>query len=158
MLELISAHILPAALSLLPPRMDSPVARQHLLAIGLQESRFTHRRQVGGPARGFFQFERGGIVGLIRHPATAQHLQSAVEALHYDPEMAIDDIGLHAAIEHNDVLACVLARLNLWWLPEPLALDKEGAWRQYLETWNPGRPRPSEWPRNYAMANSLVGV
>ena len=27
-----------------------------LLAIGLQESRFVHRRQIGGPACGFWQF------------------------------------------------------------------------------------------------------
>jgi hypothetical protein len=145
MLELVAKHILPAALSLLPARMDTPAARQHLLAIGLQESRFKHRRQIGGPAKSFFQFERSGIVGLIRHPATKDHLQSAVEALQYEHEMAMDDIGLHAAIEHNDVLACVLARLNLWWLPEPLALDREGAWRQYLETWRPGKAHPETW-------------
>ena len=37
------------ALLLLPARMESPQAVVMLLAIGLQESRFTHRRQIGGP-------------------------------------------------------------------------------------------------------------
>ena len=145
MIEMIRAYTLPAALSLLPPRMDTPLARRHVLAIALQESRFEHRRQIGGPARGFWQFERSGVLGLIRHPATAPHLKSAVVALKYDAEMATDDVGLHAAIEHNDVLACVLARLNLWWLPSPLAADQDGAWGQYLSAWRPGRPRPESW-------------
>lgn len=145
MLETARKYILPAALSLLPPRMDTPAARQLVLAIGLQESRLEHRRQISGPARGFWQFERGGVLGLIRHPATWPHLRSAVVALKYDPEMASDDIGLHAAIEHNDILACVLARLNLWWLPGPLATDPAGAWAQYIAAWRPGRPHPETW-------------
>ena len=145
MVEMIRAHILPAALSLLPPIMDSPAARRLLLAIGLQESHFTHRRQISGPARGFWQCERGGVLGIIRHPATWPHLLSAVAALKYEPEMASDDIGLHAAIEHNDVLAAVIARLNLWWLPGPLPTDKDSAWNYYVATWRPGRPRPETW-------------
>ena len=48
--------ILDPAAKLLPG-MDSAKARVMLLAIGLQESRFEHRRQIGGPARGFWQFE-----------------------------------------------------------------------------------------------------
>ena len=152
MLELARTYILPAALSLLPPRMDTPLARRYVLAICLQESRFEHRRQIGGPAKSFAQFERSGVLGLIRHPATAQHLQSAVVSLKYDPEMAADDVGLHAAAEHNDVLACVLARLNLWWLPAPLAADQDGAWQQYLSSWRPGRPRPDTWSVCWRLA------
>lgn len=38
------------ALALLPARMSSPSAEVMLLAIGLQESNLTHRRQIGGPA------------------------------------------------------------------------------------------------------------
>jgi len=139
------AYILPAALSLLPTRMDTPEARRMLLAIGLQESRFEHRRQISGPARGFWQFERGGVVGVIRHPATKDHLRAAVVALHYDAELADDDVGLHATIEHNDVLAAVVARLNLWWLPEPLATEPGEGWNQYLSAWRPGRPRHESW-------------
>jgi hypothetical protein len=153
MFELFRDHILDAGLALLPPRMDSPLARRYLLAICLQESRFEHRRQIGGPAKSFAQFERSGVLGLIRHTATAPHLQSAVVALKYDAEMATDDVGIHAAIEHNDVLACVVARLNLWWLPEPLAEDRDGAWDQYLKSWRPGRPHPETWAECWRRAN-----
>ena len=154
MLALARTYIVPAALSLLPPRMDTPIARRYLLAIALQESRFEHRRQLGGPAKSFAQFERSGVLGLIRHPATAPHLHSAVVALQYEPEMAADDVGLHAAIEHNDVLACVLARLNLWWLPGPLAADQDGAWDQYIQAWRPGRPRPATWGVCWRLADA----
>ena len=152
MIELIRSHILPAALSILPPRMDTPDARRMVLAIGLQESRFEHRRQISGPARGFFQFEHGGVIGLIRHQATQPHLQAAVLSLKYDAEMASDDIGLHAAIEHNDILACVLARLNLWWLPAPLATTQDDGWNQYVSAWRPGRPHPESWGTCWAQA------
>ena len=48
----------------LPDRMLSDEAVTMMLAIGYQESRFEHRRQIRGPARGFWQFEHGGgVVG-----------------------------------------------------------------------------------------------
>lgn len=152
MLETVRNYVLPAALSLLPAKMDTPAARRLVLAIGLQESRFQHRRQISGPARGFWQFERSGVLGVIRHPVTQQPLEAAVVALQYDPEMASDDIGMHAAIEHNDVLATVLARLNLWWMPGPLPTDQDGAWNYYVAAWRPGKPRPETWGLCWRMA------
>ncbi|MCV6902125.1 MAG: hypothetical protein NTT76_05400, partial [Achromobacter xylosoxidans] len=56
--KIIDTGISPA-LALLPAGMDTQAAHVMLLAIGLQESRFTHRQQIGGPARGFWQFEKG---------------------------------------------------------------------------------------------------
>lgn len=148
MIDLMAQHIIPAALSLLPDKMDSKIARRHVLSICLQESALKHRRQIGGPAISFFQFEIGGVLGVMRHPATSGHLRAAVERLRYplEPEL------LHEAMEHNDVLACVFARLNLWWLPGPLADDAEGAWVQYLEAWRPGKPHPKPWSANWAAA------
>ncbi|WP_199533145.1 hypothetical protein [Thiopseudomonas alkaliphila] len=56
------------ALALLPARMKSKKAVVMMLAIGLQESRFIHRRQIKGPARGFWQFEKGGgVYGVLNH-------------------------------------------------------------------------------------------
>src|SRR5690606_40338324 len=59
------------ALCVLPDPMDTPEARVMLLAIGFQESRFKHRRQlVGnpprptGPAKSFWQAEQAG--GMVR--------------------------------------------------------------------------------------------
>ena len=46
---------------------------QMLVTIAGQESAWTHRRQINGPARGFWQFERGGgVAGVIAHPASRQ--------------------------------------------------------------------------------------
>ena len=50
-------NALEPALKLLPEKMDSQAARAELVAIGLQESRLKYRAQIGGPARGYHQFE-----------------------------------------------------------------------------------------------------
>ena len=60
------------AMALLKGVPDSRESRCLLLAIGLQESRFEHRRQMGnGPARGFWQFETGGVRGVVNHATSA---------------------------------------------------------------------------------------
>ncbi len=80
MLDQIMDDALRPAMALLPARMNTPAADCMLLAIGLQESRFVHRRQIGGPARGFWQFEkgtrasRGGVWGVFLHAASRDHL------------------------------------------------------------------------------------
>ncbi len=79
-LKTITETAITPALALLPATMDTPAARVMLLAIGLQEGRFMHRRQIGGPARGFWQFEkgtrasRGGVWGVFLHAASRDHL------------------------------------------------------------------------------------
>ena len=69
MIDEVHRFIVPTAFALLPPTMRSDRATAMLLAIGLQESRFLHRRQFhNGPARGFWMFERGGgITGVLQH-------------------------------------------------------------------------------------------
>ena len=139
------------ALKLLPPIMTSRPAIVMILAIGLQESRFQYRRQVGGPARGYLQFEQGGGVrGVLTHAATRQHIQSALQALDYPA--AYDAGQCYAAIEHNDILAAVFARLNLWWSADPLPTDSGPAWDYYVNTWRPGRPHRHTWDAFYAQA------
>lgn len=144
------------ALSLLPEQMDSPQARRMLIAIALQESGLSERRQIGswdngipryGPARGWWQFEGGGVIGVLRHKATSPHIAQACHDLGYEDT---DPSGLHRAVEHNDVLACVFARLNLWWLPQPLAEAEEDGWAQYIEAWRPGKPHKERWPAAWA--------
>ncbi len=142
--------ILPA-LALLPPAMNTPQARVLLLAIGLQESRFQHRRQIGGPARGFWQFERnGGVRGVLTHPASRDDALRICAARDVAPVSAT----VHAALETDDILAAAFARLLLW--TDPLRLpavgDADGAWALYLRTWRPGKPHPQTWPGLYAQA------
>lgn len=147
MIDVLRRFVLPAAYAVLPPVMRSREATAMLLAIGLQESRFMHRKQVVGPARGFWQFERtGGVVGVMTHPKTRGPLSVALTELRY-ADGADNAYELHRIIEHNDVVAAVFARLLLWTLPEPLPLNGEAnrAWQQYLRAWNPGKPHPATW-------------
>lgn len=149
------------ALALLPARMSSPEAEVMLLAIGLQESRFQHRRQlVGspprptGPAKSFWQAELGGgmVTGLLRyHDDSVRDLAVGLCAVRgVDPSpRAVWDV-----IERDDVLAAGLARLLLWTdrPPLPALQDVEGGWQLYLRTWRPGKPHRSSWDALYAQA------
>lgn len=155
-LKLITTQAIEPALSLLPARMDSSRARAMLLAIGLQESRFEYRRQMNnGPAKGFWQFERGGgVKGCLNHPASAPHLRTLCDArgVEFSAQAVWD------AIEHDDVLAAGLARLLLWTdprsLPEPD--DVDGSWDLYLRTWRPGKPHFRTWAGFYMQAWEAV--
>ena len=69
-------QIVRPALAMLPARMSSPQAAVQMLAQALQESRLKHRRQIRGPARGLWQFETGGIAGVLRHSASKVHARS----------------------------------------------------------------------------------
>lgn len=143
------------AMTLLPARMDSVAARAMLLAIGLQESEFQYRRQVGGSAHGYWQFERGGgVVGVMQHPLTTPTIAEVTRRLDYP----FDSDVLYDAIVDNDVLACVFARLLLWTLPQALpdAMEDDLGWFQYLEAWRPGRPHPSRWSPRFAAAWQAV--
>lgn len=155
MIEQVLSHIVPCAYSVLPKAMDSPKATAMLLAIGLQESKFLHRRQGGnGPARGFWQFERGGgVVGVMTHPRTEGPLSVALAELRYASAMGQSAV-LHSIIEHNDIVACVFARLLLWTVPGALPdrFSPSLAWEQYLDGWRPGKPRRDVWDSHFIEA------
>lgn len=143
------------ALALLPARMSSPDAEVMLLAIGLQESRLTHRRQIGGPARGLWQFERGGgVAGVLRHAASREHALSVCDARRVAPVPE----QVYQRLEHDDVLAAAFARLLLYTDPARLpALGEVGAsWDLYLRTWRPGKPHRHTWDALYAQALEAV--
>lgn len=150
-------HTNPAALALLPTRMDSPEARAMLVTIGLQESTFTHRVQVGGPARGYWQFEEfGGVRGVLQHEDTKGYAGSVCDALSYPVTVS----AVYHAVAHNDVLACAFARLLLWTLPEILP-DRNNAtlgWYQYNRAWRPGKPHPETWAGYWSTAWNLVNT
>ncbi|MBN9642573.1 MAG: hypothetical protein J0I68_28860 [Achromobacter sp.] len=159
-LKMITDTALNLGLALLPARMDTPEARVMLLAIGLQESRFVHRRQIGGPARGFWQFEkgtrasRGGVWGVFLHAASKDHLAALCKAR----SVAGDPDAIYGALEYDDVLAAGVARLLLWTDPKalPPVGDADAGWALYLRTWRPGKPHPQTWPDLYRQATAQV--
>lgn len=135
----------------LPARMESDSATVLLLAIGLQESRFEHRRQIGGPARGFWQFERGGgVAGVLRHPVSKAAALKVCDARGVSPVPE----QVYWRLEFDDVLAAAFARLLLFTDPAPLpAIGECGkAWDYYLRTWRPGKPHRRTWDELYALA------
>lgn len=141
-------------LKLLPVGMDTPQARIMLLAIGLQESGLTQRVQMGdGPARGLWQFERGGGVrGVLEHPDTINLAAWACRARKVAPTAQ----AVWAALETDDVLAAAFARLLMWTDPHKMPNDAAGGWSLYLRTWRPGKPRPDTWPAFYARSCAWV--
>ncbi len=154
MIDLAVRHVVPAAMAVLPRHLDSLEARAMLIAIGLQESRFLYRRQTNfGPARGFWQFEKNGIRGVSKHSLTMGHLHAALREMRYESLIG-QTANLHYAIEDNDVLAAVFARLLLWTVPKPLPgrNDALAGWDQYLAGWRPGAPHADTWEAHYNEA------
>jgi hypothetical protein len=134
--------VIPAlAARFLPAKMDTPDARCMLVAIPKQESDLHYVRQQGGPARSLYQFERSGVRGIA---AVTQHWlvddYAAMACTEAGVICRVPDIM--SAIETNHVLACQLARLNLFTdahsLPKADAASEDQAWHCYLRVWRPG--------------------
>lgn len=143
------------AMALLPPKMTSDKATVMLIAIGLQESRLTHRKQIGGPAKSFLQFESGGgVKGVMSHYASSAPAQALCQAL----AVPFDRSAIFQAMEFNDVLAFGLGRLLLYTDPKALPEigDSQAAWDLYQRVWRPGKPHRQTWDELYAIACRVV--
>lgn len=156
-LKEIQSQAINPALSMLPSAMSRQPEKLMtlMLAIGLQESRFKHRRQINGPARGYWQFERGGGVrGVLLHKAS----RDAAVALCKARGVAPNDQAVYAALERDDVLAAGFARLLLWTDPRPLPElgDADAAWDYYIRNWRPGKPHRKTWDALYREAMQCV--
>lgn len=149
----LASGLLPA-LNLLPAKMGAPEAQAMVVAICLQESRLQHRKQIGGPARGFAQFEKGGVSGVLSHPASRQHAEDVCWALEIEPKVD----AVYEAIAFNDVLMAAFSRLLLYTLPDrlPGERDHEKAWNQYLAAWRPGKPHRHTWDHIFDQAWSAI--
>lgn len=144
------------AMKMLPGSMDSRKARVMLRAISLQESRMKHRWQVidgggKGPARGLWQFEKGGgVKGVLNHANSAHHAKAVCLARGVEPEAK----SVWLALETDDVLAAAFARLLLWTDMQSLPLigNRESSWECYIRNWRPGKPHYNTWPGFYTIA------
>lgn len=147
-----------ARLSVLGIRNDDR-ARVMLLAIALQESGLTHRAQVvdgggKGPARGFWQFEKNGVLGVLKHPMS----EPFAAKLCFDVALPVEVEPVWQRLEDDDVLACAFARLLLFTDRAPLPQVGEDllSWQYYVRNWRPGKPHPTRWPGNYRRAREAV--
>jgi len=165
MIDHLLTYTVPAAYVLLPEAMRAEKATALIIAIGAHESGFTARRQLRGPAHGFFMFERGGgVKGVLTHARTAHHALSVLDALQY-PRRQTDTIArvgsdAFEALTHNDTLACAFARLLLWTLPSALPGPDagDGAFAQYVEAWRPGAyMRACCWERRLWPVYGVAG-
>lgn len=128
-------------------------ARVLVMTIAGQEANWMYRLQIGGPARSYWQFEKGGgAVGLFNRTPTQLYNVCAALDIKYDLTTVFEAMAWH------DGLATSMARLLLWTDPKPLPAvgDQQGAWDYYLGLWRPGMPRPDSWPSRYQTALALV--
>lgn len=149
-------HIVDPALAFLTSVAGTPSddrARVLVMTIAGQETNWRFRRQIGGPARSYWQDEEGGaVVGLFNLVPT--QLRAVCSAL----DIPYDQDTVFEAMAWNDMLAGCMARLLLWTDPAalPAVGDVQGGWVYYLRLWRPGAPRPAAWPALYATSLALV--
>lgn len=143
-----------AAFQLLPAKMDSRAARVILAAIGFQESGYQVRIQYGnGPARSYWQFEKGGIKGVMLHVASVRLAVSVCEARGIE----FNSYAIWKAMETDDVLGAAFARLLMYTDPFELPDNASEAWEMYAKRlWRPGKPHPDKWPASWAFGLERV--
>lgn len=153
------------AFDLLPSAMNTQEAWVMQLVIGLQESRFKHRRQIikrkdgelspTGPAVSFWQMERGGGVrGVINHDAS-RYWANRVCIIR---GVAFNSQAVWDRMQQDDVLGAAFSRLLLftdpWKLPR--VDDVTEAWDLYMRVWRPGKPHRATWDEFHAQAREIA--
>lgn len=147
-------HAITPALAELPPMPSEAAARQMLLAIAGVESGCYARAQVPvAHARGLWQFERmGGVAGVLQHRATAAHAAAACRRRQIPA--APDEAW--RALERDDVLAAIFARLLLLTDPAPLPSGPDAGHACYVRAWRPGKPcSEAKWGESWRMAATV---
>lgn len=147
--------VMPAAFQMLPYKMATRPALAFVLAAGYQESNLEHRKQIGGPALGFWGFEPGqdkAWDGLLSRGDTGETLRIILKYMSYSEDTKAD------VLRHQDILAAVAARLLIWTHASPLPKEHEieGGYRQYDWLWRPGEKRHEDWRESWKMGWKLA--
>lgn len=154
--EVVLSQVFEPALEYLPAKFRGVPAKVEMLSITQQESGLKYRiQQPNGPAKGLFQFEMGGgVKGVMTHPASMILANNACKAL----GVPWTQRDVYDALQFNDYLAVIFARLLLWTNPKPLPTlgDVQAAWDYYEGTWHPGKPHRDTWDAYYAKAVKAV--
>lgn len=149
-------NIINKALLIFPEKLITKEAKAMLLAIGLQESLLTYRKQINGPARGLWQFEmNGGVRGVLTHPSTKNLANKVCSKYNVIPTKEM----VYKELSENDELACCFARLLLYTIPDSLPnIDSpDKGWKQYSkQSWNPGKPHRDKWDDNFKIGWETV--
>lgn len=142
---ILTAAIRPALLHLAEVdgyrQIVSPAAEELLLGIAAAESEFRHKRQIGGPALGYFQIEPATHHDVLDNFVSFRPpLKGALDAL------LIGAVGRDMQIATNDVYAAAVARLVLWRAPErlPNQGDVAGYARYWKKHYNTAEGRGTE--------------
>lgn len=148
-------YLIPAlrrAAVLLPTVSWSAPARLLVMTIAGQESDWSSRTQIGGPARSYWQLEIEAVEQIVATEREA--ISSVCSAL----DVPGDAETIYTAIAWCDTLAAVCARLLLLPDPQPLPAigDCHGAWKYYYRVWKPGKPGPHRWVERYATAMAVT--
>lgn len=154
------------AFELLPGKLDSKQVRIQHAAIGFQESGFLARRQVitvtrdgkkqnvpEGPAVSFWQFERGGINGVMNF--YRNDVKSWARAVCQARGVPFEIEAVWSAMQTDDVLGAAFCRLLMYTDAYPVPKTEKEGWSMYLRTWRPGRPHPEYWPQAWAFGLSV---
>lgn len=144
--------IIQTGIGILGQKFNSIEASILMAAIAYQESNFEYRKQIGGPARGLWQFEKGGgVYGVMNHRLTKDHANRVCEIrrVNFDLQTVCEQLA------HDDVLAAAFARLLLWTDPKSIPTDRDECWEYYIRNWRPGKPHPDRWQSSYSQAIEL---
>lgn len=151
------------AFALLPAKLDTPAARHQHAAIGFQESSYEHRRQVitverggkrvnveEGPAVSYWQFERGGIRGVIDFYRA--DVRAWAHGVCTARGVAFNAEAVWQAMQTDDVLGAAFARLLMYTDAGPVPTSEPEGWAMYLRTWRPGKPHRDKWSTSWRVS------
>lgn len=147
------------AFQLLPAKMDSRPARVILAAIGYQETKYLTRVQYGnGPARGFWQMEKGGgVKGVMEFKPDGGKIADLALKICDARGVPFRREIVWAAMAEDDVLAAAFARLLMYTDAAPLPTNRGEAWEMYANrVWNPGKPHKDEWEASWSFGLECV--
>lgn len=147
------AAAIEAAFQLLPSKMDSHMARVVLAAIGYQETKYLTRVQYGdGPARGYWQLEKGGgVKGVMDFKPDGGKIAHLALSICQVRGVPYTRDRVWAELAADDVLAAAFARLLMYTDSAALPKTQEEGWSMYLRTWRPGKPHPETWREAWAF-------
>lgn len=126
-----------------------------LLAIAGVESAWSQRtQQPVAYAHSFYQFERGGVLGLMRDDETSK--QVAVLCGMASVPFQSTAIWNYMAKPEADNFSAAMARLLLWTDPRPLPKNEVDGYQCYLRLWRPGAPYKDRWLSVYGQAVAAI--